>query len=404
MKKFLPYFKLLKPVKGHFALAILFGLISGAASGLGLPLLVSEIFPLIFRSKETGVTSEAPQWLLSSVGFFGVDLPTSSQLILASCLSLPVIFIIRGVSGYFNTYYTNYTGLYVLEELRIMTFDKLQRLPLAFHKRHKVGDIQSRVMSDTGTIQTVLIKVSSRLIIEPVTLIAAVVALITLSLKNDGAMIILGAIVSIPLCVFPIRYLGKKLLYRARLTRAKSGDMSATVIENLSSQQEVRAYSMEDSQVGKFRVDSTEIRSLKLKTIKYQYLVSPSVEIMSVVGISLAIYLGAQRGLTLEVFIPIIMAMYFAYEPVKKLGAISASLRKAEASLERVEYVLNAKDSMPEASNPTVLENVEGHVKFEQVDFAYDDDPVLHSIDLEFSCWRSSSSSWAKWCRKVYLH
>lgn len=385
MKKFFPYYKLLKPVGGYFAIAIIFGLIAGAASGAGLPLLVSEVFPLIFRSSETGVTAEVPQWLLSIVGFFGIDVPTPNQLLLASCLSLPAIFIIRGVAGYINTYYTNYTGLHVLEELRILTFDKLQRLPLSFHKKHKGGDILSRVMGDTNVIQTILVKVSSRLIIQPVTLIAAISALIILAVKNQGVLIILGAMISIPLCVFPIRYLGKKLLIKARLTQAKGGDMTATVSENLASQQEVRAYSMEDSQVDKFRVDSTELRRLQLNAVKYQYLISPSVEVMSVFGICLAIYLGAQRGLTLDVFAPMIMAMYFAYEPVKKLGAVSASLRKAEASLERLEHILLAEDSMPEPLNPKTLKNVQGHVKFDKIDFSYDKDTVLRSVDVEFS-------------------
>jgi len=163
----------------------------------------------------------------------------------------------------------------------------------------------------------------------------------------------------------------------------KGGDMTATVSENLASQQEVRAYSMEDAQVEKLRVDSTELRSLQMKTIKYQYLISPSVEILSTFGICLAIYLGAQKGLTLEVFAPIIMAMYFAYEPVKKLGGLSASLRQAEASLERVEHVLKADDDMPEPTNPKLLENVQGHVGFSNVEFAYAEEPILTQINLD---------------------
>jgi len=383
MKNFLPYFKLLGPVRFQFILAIFFGLVAGAASGAGLPLLVSEVFPLIFRSEKTGLTADAPGWLLSFVEFLGVAVPSSNQIVLFACLSLPVIFVVRGVAGYLNTYFINYSGLYVLEELRLMTFDKLQRLPLAFHKKHKEGDVLSRVMGDTSAIQGALVKVASDFIIQPVTLISAVTAVVLLALKHDGVTIILGAMLTIPLSVFPIRLLGKNLLKKARVMQEKGGDMTATVSENLASQQEVRAYSMEDAQVEKLRVDSTELRSLQMKTIKYQYLISPSVEILSTFGICLAIYLGAQKGLTLEVFAPIIMAMYFAYEPVKKLGGLSASLRQAEASLERVEHVLKADDDMPEPTNPKLLENVQGHVGFSNVEFAYAEEPILTQINLD---------------------
>lgn len=327
--------------------------------------------------------AEAPEWMLQAVTFLGVDLPSSHQLLVAACLALPVMFVIRGVAGYLNTYYINFSGLYVLEELRIMTFDRLQRLPLAFHKKHKEGDVLSRVMSDTSMIQTALVKVASDLIIQPVTLVSAVVAVVVLALEHDGVVIILGAMVSIPLCVFPIRLLGKKLLKRARMMQAKGGDMMSTVGENLASQQEVRAYSMEDGQVEKFRADSRILRKLRLKVVKYQYMISPSVEILSTFGITYAIYLGAQRGLTLEIFTPIIMAMYFAYEPVKKLGAISAALSQAEASLERVEHVLNATDNMAEPANPVRLEGVRGDVCLKNVQFAYDEDPILSNVNID---------------------
>ena len=116
--------------------------------------------------------------------------------------------------------------------------------------------------------------------------------------------------------------------------------------------------------------------------MKYNYLISPSVEVLSVFGICLAIYLGAQKGLTLEIFTPIIMAMYFAYEPVKKLGAISASLRAAEASLERVEHILHAEDTMPDVEKPRVLDSVNGEVQFDKVQFSYGDEPILTDVDL----------------------
>ena len=383
MKKFFPYYKLIKPVRLQFIAAIIFGLIAGVSSGAGLPLIAKYAFPLIFRDENTGSVVDTPDWMLKITDFLGIAVPTSDQILLIACCFLPAIFLVRNVARYANSMLMNYAGMVVLEELRIMTFDKLQRLPLAFHKRHKEGDVLTRVMGDTSQIKQALFRIASDLIIQPVQLLSAVGAVVFLALTVDGMIFILYAILSIPVCVFPIRYLGKALYKKTRDSRAKGGDITATVSENLASQQEVRAYGMEDRQVEKFRTDSVIMRRIQLKMVKYQGLISPSVEVMSTVGIVFAIYVGAQRGFTLQDFLPVLMAMYFAYEPVKKLGAVTTQIRKAEASLERVEYILLAEDNMPEKSKPKILKNVQGEVCFSNINFTYESEPILSDLNIK---------------------
>lgn len=385
MKKFFPYVKLIKPVRVPFFAAIICGLIAGVASGAGLPLVAKYVFPLIFRDKSSGAVAETPDWMLDLTSFLGMAVPTANQILIVACCFLPAIFMVRNVARYLNSLLMSYAGMYVLEELRLMTFDRLQRLPLAFHKRHKEGDILTRVMGDTSQIRQALFRIASDLIIQPVQLVSAVSAVIFMAITIDGMVFVLYAMLCIPVCVFPIRYLGKALYKKARDTRAKGGDMTATVSENLASQQEVRSYGMEDAQVEKFRSDSVIMRRLQLKMVKYQGLISPSVEVMSTLGVVFAIYLGAQRGFTLQVFTPVILAMYFAYEPVKKLGAISTQIRKAEASLDRVEYILHSEDNMPELAEPKELKNVQGEVCFNNVNFVYDSEPILAGVNIKVS-------------------
>lgn len=382
MKRFQPYFYLLKPVSGHFIIAILAGLIAGAAGGFGLPFMIREVFPLIFRSEETGVVADSPQWLLAIMQFFGAETLEPSVIVLWACMMLPMVFVIRGIFGYINTYFINYSGLFVLEQIRLKAYDRLQRLPLAFHHRHKEGDLLARVMNDTSQIQMALTRIASDAIIQPITLLSALGSLIYLAMKDDGVVVILASLCSVPLCVFPIRMLGKKMLKKARHLQKKSGDMTASLTENLASQREVRAYNMEDEQVQVFERDSILFRKFRMKVVKYRYLISPLVEIISAVGIGFTIYLGAQRGMTYEVFIPIISAMFVAYEPIKKLGNISANLKQAEASLERIEEILLATDSMPEPTAPEKFEGINGNVRFNNVSFSYGENPDLSGIDL----------------------
>ncbi|MFP6894685.1 MAG: ABC transporter transmembrane domain-containing protein, partial [Opitutales bacterium] len=142
MKRLLPYFKFLRPHWLPFVGALLCGIIYGAASGFGLPYMIDQVFPKIFP--RSGETAEIGLWtLVMYVAWF------------------PAVFAMRGVSGYFNVYLINYCGVKVLEQIRLQVFDKLQRLPLAFHQRNREGDLLSRVMGDTTQLQTTVLQVGN---------------------------------------------------------------------------------------------------------------------------------------------------------------------------------------------------------------------------------------------------
>lgn len=383
LKKFSPYFPLLRPVKWRFLLAVFAGIVAGAAGGFGLPFMTDKVFPLIFMSEETGERAEPEGWLVDFLEWFGLSGLTPEQFALVACLFLPGVFLVRNVASYTNVYLTNYVGMYVLEALRLRAFRRLQELPLKFHQQQREGDLLARLMNDTMQMQVVLVRVAADLVIQPATFLAAITAMLVISIKQDGIGIVWLGIASIPVCVLPIRALGKSLARRARMMQAKAGDMTGTAAENLASQPEIRAYNLEDKQVALFHEESLLLRKFHMKTVKYKSLVGPAVELIAVVGISFSIYQGAKQGIGLESFMGLIVAMYMAYEPVKKLGAINSALRQGEASLERLEYIMNANDEMPEAKNPVKIGRLSGAVSYKNVNFSYEDEPVLSNVSVE---------------------
>ena len=96
----------------------------------------------------------------------------------------PIVFIIRGISSFCNSYLINYCGMKVLEKVRIDVFTKLQRLPLSFFYKHQTGDLLSRLTGDTAQLQTAILSVSNDLIRQPVTFIGAIIALIVMALQR----------------------------------------------------------------------------------------------------------------------------------------------------------------------------------------------------------------------------
>lgn len=90
-------------------------------------------------------------------------------------------------------------------------------------------------------------------------------------------------------------------------------------------------------------------------------------------------------------FMALAVALYMAYTPIKKLGKIHGSLKMVEAPLKRLEDILQAEESVPETSNPRVLDrSLRGHITFENVHFSYaTGTPALQSINVEIAAGES---------------
>ncbi|MGE9266515.1 MAG: ABC transporter ATP-binding protein [Verrucomicrobiales bacterium] len=381
MKRYWPYLALLKPVKWQFLGGILAGLLYAAASGAGLPLVVKGVLPVIFPSGDSAESSWFYEKMQELLG--GVDQAT---LVLATCLWIPAIFLLRALGGFLNSYLINFCGFRVLEQIRINLFSHLQDLPLSFFQKHQAGDLLARLDGDTILLRQVIAQVSSDLVKQPATLLFALGYLVTEGVKNEGMFVILIAIVSVPLCILPIRLVGKKLKKRARIVQQSAGDISAMVSENLQSVMEVRAYNLEEREKKKFATRTREFLRLSMKIVKYRVMISPAIEFVAALGFSVALYFAWKvGGMTKEGFMAIGMALYMAYEPVKKLGAMSGFMRQGEGAMNRIEEILDARNDLPEPAQARRPAELRGAVEFSGVDFAYGEEKVLSGIDLDIA-------------------
>jgi len=373
MKRFKPYFHYLRPVRIKLIIGILAGVIGGAAMSAGLPLMMDKVFPVIFSSEDTGTTKDAPAWLEWLAG---------EHILIVACLMLPAIFVVSGVCNYISKLLLNYVGLKVLEDIRIDVFRRLQKLSLGFHGKQKGGDLLGRVMGDTQRLQQVLSKVIRDMIVLPGTLIGSIATLIYLSWRDSSVLFMLAGLLTVPLCVFPIRIFVKRLAKKASLMANKQGDISAIVSENLASQPAIRAYLMEENQVQKLKEDTAKFLEYNMGVQKYGYLVSPSVEIVSAIGIGIAIYFGSINGLTLQKFLPLLLALYAAYNPVKKLGNLSSLMREGEAALDRLEFIIHSKDEILDRKDAQSFGEARGSIVIKDGQFSYGEEIILDDLNV----------------------
>jgi len=360
LRRFAPYAKYLRQQRGAIIAAIVFGLVYGASSGLGVPFLIKYVFPPIFEER-----AQALHW--------------THVIAIAACI--PVLFIFRGISGYLNSYYTQKAGVHILENLRLDYFEKLQFLPLSFVHRKAAGDLISRGLSDTAQLQFALTLIANDGIKQPATLIGALSALVWLAVTGHGVWIVLICLMIVPFAVIPIRYVGRQVIKRAQTLQSQLGDVTGHFSENLAAAREVRAFGLEKHEIKRFSITTNALVTSQIKITKYAQALSPAIEVLSAIGISVTLVFAYGSGVKLETFIAVVLALYFSYEPIKKIGVLNNEIKRGAAALERLEAVFQEPITIADPAEPANVARLQGTVEFSDVSFSYKSDaPALRDV------------------------
>lgn len=358
---FAPYFAMLKPVKWQFAGAILFGTLNGATNGFGVPVILWKVLPKVF--------DKAPPegWML--VGVIAL---------------FPVIGLIRGASDFMSSYLSAVCGVRVLIQIQSRLYRKLQDLPLGFYGKMRVGDLMSRVMGDTAAVQTVVTNNVADLVKQPVQFVGAIVALIYIAIQKKEAVFILLALAVIPLCMFPIRSFGKRMKSRAKKMQAGAGNLSTAINENLGAVREVRAFNLQDIETAKFAERMALIAKFHLKKTKYSKMLPPLIEFIGVCAVGIGVFYCAKTQVTLEDMTPLLAALYMTYPSIRKFGTVHNEIRQGEASVERIEQVMQTPDAVPDPAEPVPFNVKNTDIEFAGVSFEYEPGvPVLNGVNAK---------------------
>ncbi len=378
MKNLIYFWKrFLLPHLSLFVLVLCTGLLAAAASGAGVPFMVKYVFPVVFRG-EGDSTPELLE-LIPSLQSLSAD-----NLLLLACASMPAIFLVRGVAMWLNAVMVNVLGIRILETLRMQVFCRVQELPIAFMESRRKGDVMSRILADTGSVQNILTTVSNDLIKQPITAACAVGAFIFLLVFSGQGILFLVNLIFIGLAAWPIYEFGKRISRKAQRMQQGLGELNTAVQQNLENQREVRAYAMEEREIQEFRNVSWRLRTNIVKLVKYQKALVPVMEIVTALALSFLLVRGRMCGLTLTDFMAIAAALFFTFDSMKRAGTAWNRFNEAQGALKRLSEVMFEPNTIPEAENPKLFAGpVKGEIRFRNVSFGYDPEKlVLRDVDL----------------------
>lgn len=364
--RFRPYYALLWKEKVTFVGAVVCGLIFAVASGFGLPYLMKEILPEIFHREDR-------TW----------------ESILLAVVWLPVVMAVRGIAGFGNAYLINFTGLRVLEAIRMRVFSHLQRLPLSTIDSYRSGELISRLYSDCQSVQIMIVNQSNDFLRQPLQLVAALGTLVYLGLEDRQMGVILLGLSFAPLLFIPIRIIGKRLLNKASQLQKQVGKTLSSLTDSLQAPKEIRLYGLEEQETTRFRRDTRRLFERNMKVVKYINGLSPINDLLGALAVAAAIAYQGHQGMIFHEMVPVLLAIYMTYEPIKKIGAVFAKFQKSRASIDRLEELLQLEDNMVDPMVPVPIPELK-EIEFRKLSFRYDlpaedeKSPILKDLNLKF--------------------
>ena len=383
-KLYLPY---LKGSRTLLFLSLLAAIVFAAANAFGLPFLVGKVLPAVFgdAAARAAPLLTWPEWLGGQPALY---LPKGYEMVFAVAF-LPVVMLIRGLGEFFSTYLLNLAGLRVIEAVRRDVFAKLQQLHLGFFGRLSIGDLLSRLIADANSVRLVLVDVSNDLIVQPLSMVFALAYVVFICFSHDSGYWFLACLLVVPAAVLLVRSVAVRIQTRMRQGMESASDLNSIAVENLQSAREVRAYGLQEREAKRFNQASQEGLRIQGKLVRYEKALSPLVEITAAIGISAAIAVGAMNGFSMSELISLIIAFYFAYGPIKRLGNVSSRLSMAAPGLVRLEEVILAKVEVDDAPDARPLDRIRGDLEMRGVTFRYGADPVLVDVTLKIPAGQS---------------
>lgn len=366
MKKLSYFFKrFLMPHIRLFITVLFTGIVASAASGLGVPMLVKFVFPLVFRNSG----EEVPLALQYFPSLGELD---PNVLLIGACAMMPLLFVIRGVSMWGNAVLVNILGIRILETLRMAVFNRVQELPIAFMEDRRKGDIISRIIADTQNVQNILSAVANDLVKQPITCICALSAFIWLLIDTGHGVLFLVNLLFIGLAAWPIIVFGRRISQKAFRAQEALGELNTAVQQNLETQREVRAYALEEREIQDFVQTSDKYCKGYVKLVKYQKALIPVMEIVTSLALAFLLVRGKMMGMYLADFIAMAGALFFAFDSMKRAGTAFNRFNEAQGAVVRLAEVLQEPNSIPDPEQPEHWSQpVTGDIRFNNVSFTY---------------------------------
>jgi len=298
-------------------------------------------------------------------------------------ICLVILFLAKAVAEFLGNTMIQYAGHAAVTDLRNQVYEKLVRQPIGFFQHNPTGRVMSAAISDVDQVRSALSEHLADFFQQLFALAAFVGVLLWLNWK-----LALGSAVIIPLVIYPVGRLGRRIRRAVQSSRSRVADLSQILQETVSGNRVVKAFGMENFETRKFRDTARRLLRENMRWVKAYVLTSPLMDLLgAVVFAVLLLYARTEirRSLMTEgMVISFIYSLFRAYTPIKRLGSLYHQFQLAVGASTQVLGFLALQEEIAEMPGTVILPRFSNEVDFQDVAFAYETGPmILRDINLK---------------------
>ena len=297
-------------------------------------------------------------------------------------ISIIVVFIIRGIAFYGQSYLMNYVGQRVIIDIRKAVFEKLQRLSLDFYDKNKTGTIMSYVTNDVNALQSAMVENVVEMVTESVILIASIVMMIYLDWR-----LFLVTFSTFPVVLLFIDQFGKRIRKSGSRIQEASADITSVLQETVSSARVIKSFVREEYEINRFDKENMNNFRANMKYAQLSATLTPTIEFVAAVGVTIILWYGGNSVIDGTITAGSLVA-FLTYavnisNPIKRLSRVIGNIQRAMAAAQRVFDVLDLPETIKNLPEAKALPTVKGQVSFNNVSFSYNPgEQVLNNVSF----------------------
>lgn len=279
----------------------------------------------------------------------------------------------------------------VIRDIRADIYRKIISLPLSFFSDERKGDILTRVSTDVNEVDASISSSLDMIVKNPIFIVVYLVTLICISWQ-----LTLFTLLVVPLLAWGIGTVGRRLKARSLLMQSRLSDSMSQIEETLGGLRIIKAFIAEKKMMRRFTAVNDDYRRIATRVAMRQSAAHPVSEFLGTVMIAIVLWFGGwliftgASSIDANLFIYYLVILYTTLQPVKDLSKAGYAIQKGMASMERIEKILHAENSIKEVEHPVQIAGLEREICFHDVSFCYQDDrEVLSHINLTIPVGRS---------------
>lgn len=393
MKEFLKVLRrFVPPYKKYLLLSIFFNVSSAVLNIFSFAALI-PILQILFQTGDAEAATSVMAWdwgnvqkvLMNNLNYYVNGLiadygPTTTLLLIGLFLASTTML---KTGFYFLTsacIVPIRTG--VVRDIRNQIYQKITSLPLGFFSEERKGDIIARMSGDVLEVESSIMSSLDMLFKNPVLIIAYFSTMLFVSWQ-----LTLFTLIIVPVMGWIMGMIGRKLKRKSIEAQALWSDTMSQAEETLGGLRIIKAFCAEEKMNKRFDKINSSYRDHLMKVNIRQSSAHPMSEFLGTVMIVIVLWFGGMlvlnnQAITGPTFIYYMVILYSIINPLKEFSKASYNIPKGLASMERIDKILLAENTIKEKENPKHIGSFEHQIEFRHVSFRYGDKWVLQDINL----------------------